>query len=322
MYLKALKYSVITTLLTSAIAIANASAPITLVVPFSPGGSQDAIGRYIADRLGNELKTTVIVKNVGGAGGVIGTSEVARAKGDGRTLLLTTGGSITIAPYTQTKLPYDVNRDLTPVALVADTPMAIAVKSDSKLQNLQDLINAAKAHPQKLSYASTGSGTVSNLTAELLSQSMKMDLLHVPYRGASPGLIDLMGGEVQLIFSSIASLVPAQKSGDIRILAAFSDTHSENQPKINTVAEVTKNEALNVPVWIGIMAPKSTSPDLVTKMSRAVQQLCTTQDARHFFAEQGATAICGDAGNLQKLINSDSSRWKSVIAKVDNIKKQ
>lgn len=283
MYLKTLKYSVITTLLTSAIAIANASAPITLVVPFSPGGSQDAIGRYIADKLGNELNTTVIVKNVGGAGGVIGTSEVARAKGDGRTLLLTTGGSITIAPYTQTKLPYDVNRDLTPVALVADTPMAIAVKSDSKLQNLQDLINAAKAHPQKLSYASTGSGTVSNLTAELLSQSMKMDLLHVPYRGASPGLIDLMGGEVQLIFSSIASLVPAQKSGDIRILAAFSDTHSENQPKIDTVAKVTKNETLNVPVWIGIMAPKSTSPDLVTKMSRAVQQLCTTQDARHFF---------------------------------------
>ncbi|HLU03282.1 MAG TPA: tripartite tricarboxylate transporter substrate binding protein [Advenella sp.] len=321
MYFKTFKYAA-AALLTSAIMAANASAPITLVVPFAPGGSQDAIGRYIADKLGNELNTTVIVKNVGGAGGVIGTSEVARAKGDGRTLLLTTGGSITIAPYTQTKLPYDVNRDLTPVALVADTPMAIAVKSDSQLQSLQDLIDTARAHPKKLSYASTGAGTVSNLTAELLGQSMKMELLHVPYRGASPGLIDLMGGEVQLIFSSMASLVPAQKSGDIRILAAFSDIHADNRTKIHTVAEVTQNKALDVPVWIGVMAPKSTAPDLITKMGRAVQQLCATQDARRFFAEQGATAICGGAENLQKLINSDSHRWKSVIAKIDNTKKE
>src|SRR5690606_38397121 len=270
-------------LLTSAIMAANASAPITLVVPFAPGGSQDAIGRYIADKLGNELNTTVIVKNVGGAGGVIGTSEVARAKGDGRTLLLTTGGSITIAPYTQTKLPYDVNRDLTPVALVADTPMAIAVKSDSQLQSVQDLIDTARAHPKKLSYASIGTGTVSNLTAELLGQTMKMELLHVPYRSASPGLIELMGGEIQLIFSSIDLLVPDQRSGDIRILAAFSDFHAENRTKIHTVDEVTQNKALDVPVWIGVMAPKSTAPDLVTKMGRAVQQLCATQDARRFF---------------------------------------
>lgn len=293
----------------------QAAEPITLIVPFPPGGSQDAMGRFFAKHLATELGTPVVVKNDGGAGGVIATSEVARAKGDGRTLLLATGGAITIAPHILKKLPYNVERDLAPVALIADTPMAIGVKADSPIQTLQDLLDAARREPGTLSYASTGHGTVSNLAAELLSQKTGARLLHIPYRGAGPALVDLLGDQVNAIFTSTASLAPMVRTGKLRLLATFSKTADGTL----TVAQTTGDAALDVPIWVGVMASRATSPELLAQLGQAIANICRTADTGRFLAELEATARCGDHDTLGQTIARDDARWKAVVARAPDL---
>ena len=201
-------------------AAAQADKPLRIVVPFAAGGSQDVVARYLGSKISVKLGFPVIVDNRAGAGGIVAADYVAKST-DGATLLMATGGAITVAPHLQ-KLPYDPRRDLQSVALVADTPMTLAVRSDSPYKTLADLLKDARRKPGQISYASTGNGSVSHLTGALLAQASGTDLLHVPYRGAAPALTDLLGGQVSMIVTSAASIDPMVESGKARVLGTFS----------------------------------------------------------------------------------------------------
>lgn len=290
-----------------------------IVVPFAAGGAQDVIGRFLAERLGNRLGTPVVVENKAGAGGVIAADAVAKAKPDGRTLLLATGGAITIAPNLLAKLSYDPRKDFAPVAMVADTPMTLAVRAQSPYQSVADLLKDAKANPGKVSYASTGNGTISHLTGELLAQSAGVQLLHVPYRGAGPAITDLLGGQVMAMVTSSASIEPMALDKKARVLASFTATRIPALQGAPTMTEASGIKGLEVPVWVGLLVPAQTPQAVVDKLATELQAICALPETRERFTKLGATTTCGGPADLGKVIAEDDKRWEAVIRK-GNIK--
>lgn len=290
----------------------NNDKPLRIVVPFAAGGAQDVIARYLGAKLGDKLGTTVIVDNKAGAGGIVAADAVAKAT-DGATVLLATGGAITIAPHLQAKLPYDPVHDLAPVALVGDTPMTLAVRAESPYKTLADVLRDAKAKPGQVTYASTGNGTVSHLTGALLAQASGVNLLHVPYRGAAPALTDLLGGQVALIVTSAASIEPMVASGKARVLGTFSRAALPSLGTPPTVAEAAGLAGMDVPVWVGVMAPARMPAASVEKLSAALVEVCNLPETRQRFAQLGAVNTCGGGAALGKVIAEDSQRWAKVI---------
>ncbi|SDJ12058.1 tripartite tricarboxylate transporter substrate binding protein [Variovorax sp. OV700] len=286
--------------------------PLRIVVPFAAGGAQDVIARYLGAKLGDKLGATVIVDNKAGAGGIVAADAVAKAT-DGATVLLATGGAITIAPHLQAKLPYDPVHDLAPVALVGDTPMTLAVRAESPYQTLADVLRDAKAKPGQVTYASTGNGTVSHLTGALLAQASGVNLLHVPYRGAAPALTDLLGGQVALIVTSAASIEPMVASGKARVLGTFSRAALPSLGTPPTVAEAAGLAGMDVPVWVGVMAPARMPAASVEKLSAALVEVCNLPETKQRFAQLGAVNTCGGGAALGKVIAEDSQRWAKVI---------
>ncbi|MBL8289063.1 MAG: tripartite tricarboxylate transporter substrate binding protein [Rubrivivax sp.] len=297
---------------------AQGSTALKLVVPFAPGGAQDVIGRYLADRLGPRLGTTVVVENRAGAGGAIAADAVARAAPDGNTLLLATGGAITIAPHLNSKLAYDPKRDFTAVALVADTPMTLAVRAQSPYKTLADMLRDAKARPGEVAYASTGNGTISHLTGEMLAQAAGVKLLHVPYKGAAPAITDLLGGQVPLLVTSSASIDPMVEDGKARVLVTFTTSRLTNLKSPPTVAEAGYT-GLEVPVWVGVLAPAKTPPARLEQLAGEIEKICRLPETRERFAGLGALATCGGRAELERVVNDDYQRWGRVI-KVGGIK--
>ena len=295
--------------------------PIRLLVPFAPGGAQDIIGRYLSAQLAGRLSGPMIIENKSGAGGVIAAEAVARAPADGTTLLLATGGAISIAPHLMAKMSYKPQQDLVPVALVADTPMAIAVRTQSTFKSLPDLLTTATAQPGKLTYASTGTGTVSHLTGELLAQRSKTQLTHIPYRGAAPALIDLISGNVDAIVTSAASLEPMVANGKARVLGTFTKAPLSSLPNTPTVQEATGLLDLSVPVWVGVMAPSKTPPAVVKHLTDEILKVCLQASTKKRLQEAGAEVICAGSQELAQLINEDTQRWAGVI-KQGNLKSQ
>jgi tripartite-type tricarboxylate transporter receptor subunit TctC len=287
--------------------------PLHIVVPFAPGGAQDVIARYLGAKLGVKLGQPVIIDNRAGAAGIVAADVVAKAT-DGATVLLATGGAITIAPHLQAKLPYDPVHDLVPVALVADTPMTLSVRAESPYKTVADVLRDAKARPGQVSFASTGNGTVSNLTGALLAQAAGVHLLHVPYRGASPAMTDLMGGQVATIVTSVASIEPLVASGKARVLGTFSRAELPGMGSAPTIAEATGLPGMEVPVWVGVMAPARMPAASIQKLSAALLEVCKLPETRQQFAQLGAVDTCGGPEALDKVVTEDSQRWAKVIA--------
>lgn len=297
------------------------SKPIRLLVPFAPGGSQDIIGRYLASQLATRLSTPMIVENKSGAGGVIAADAVAKAPADGSTLLLATGGAISIAPHLMPKLPYLAQQDLVPVAMVADTPMVIAVRTQSSLRSLAELLKTAKAEPGKLAYASTGTGTVSHLTGELLAQGAGVKLTHVPYRGAAPAVIDLISGNVDAIVTSAASIEPMVLSGKARVLGTFTKEPLHNLPGTPTVEQATGLSGLAIPVWVGVMVSAKTPKAVVARLAEETLKVCQLPETRKRLQDAGADVNCSGSQGFGQLIAEDSQRWAGVV-KHGNIKSE
>lgn len=283
------------------------------MVPFAPGGAQDVIGRYLASQLGGRLGAPVVVENKAGAGGVIAADAVAKSPADGTTLLLATGGAISIAPSLLAKLPYKVSQDFAPVAMVADTPMVLAVRTESSFRTLPDLVKAASAQPGQVSYASTGNGTVSHLTGELFAQAAGIKLTHVPYRGASPATVDLLGGQVASIVTSAASIEPMVEGGKARVLATFTAAPIATLPGVPTVQQATGLSGLAVPVWVGLMAPAKTPAAVLERLSTEVLAICRLPETQKRLQAVGAQATCAGSAEFGGLISEDSKRWERVI---------
>jgi tripartite-type tricarboxylate transporter receptor subunit TctC len=290
-----------------------------IIVPFAPGGSQDVIGRYLATQLAARLQTPVIVENKPGAGGAIAADAVAKAAPDGATLLLATGGAISIAPHLAPKLPYKPAQDFAPIALIADTPMVMAVRTQSPYPTLASLLAAARNDPAAVTFASTGNSTVSHLTGELLAQGTGAKLTHVPYRGAGPALVDLLGGQVASIVTTGASVEPMVESGKVRVLTSFTARPLANLAGVPTVQQAGGGAGLAVPVWVGLMAPARTPPALLERLSSEVVAICRMPQTRQRLAELGAETTCGGAPELARMVAEDTQRWEQVIRR-GNIK--
>ncbi|HWP10941.1 MAG TPA: tripartite tricarboxylate transporter substrate binding protein [Ramlibacter sp.] len=292
---------------------ASDARPLHIVVPFAAGGAQDVIGRYLANKLGARLRVPVVVDNKAGAGGVIAADFVAKAPPDGNTLLLATGGAISIAPHLNARLPYDAKKDFAPVAMVADTPMTLGVRAQSPYSSVADVLRDAKARPGQVSFASTGNGTISHLTGELFAQTAGVQLLHVPYRGAAPALTDLLGGQVALIVTSSASIDPMAEDKKARVLATFTTQRLSNLKATPTMAEASGLKGLEVPVWVGLLAPAKTPAALVDRLSAEIVAVCNLPETRERFSGLGALAACGGAKELGQVVADDFERWGKVI---------
>jgi tripartite-type tricarboxylate transporter receptor subunit TctC len=313
------RYLALVLLLTSFVASAQDSKPLHIVVPFPAGGSQDVIARYLGNHLTARLGVPVVVENKTGAGGLIAADSVAKAAPDGKTVLLATGGAITVAPHLNHKLPYDPKQDFATVAMVADTPMTIAVRTQSPIQNMADLVREAKTKPNGLSYGSTGNGTISHLTGALLGQALGIQLLHVPYRGAGPALIDLISGQIDVMVTGSASIDPMVDDGKAKVLATFTASRLSGLRNPPTMTEATGIKGLEVPVWVGVLAPAKTPPALVAKLAAEIVAICKLPETQQRFKALGALPFCAGSVEFAKVVAEDSLRWGRVISQ-GNIK--
>ena len=228
-------------------------------------------------------------------------------------MLLASGGAITIAPHLNNRLPYDPRRDFAQVALIADTPMTLAVRAQSTYKSLADVLRDAAARPRQIGYASTGNGTVSHLTGELLAQAAGVQLLHVPYRGAAPAITDLIGGQVPLIVTSAASIDPMVEAGKARVLASFTATRLASLNSAPTVAEASGLKGLEVPVWVGILAPAHTPGERLDRLAAEIDAICRLPETREKFKGLGAVTSCGGRADLARVISEDYARWEKVV---------
>lgn len=286
------------------------SKPVMLVVPFAAGGTVNMMGRLVAAQMSEKLGQPVVVDNKAGAGGAIGAGIVAKAQPDGYTLLLGSMGQA-VQPLLSRKLPYDPKK-LVPVALFSTVTNVLAVPKNFPARNVAELISYAKANPGKLNMASAGMGSINHLIGELFMSRTGANFVHVPYKGASPAGIDLLSGQVQLMFANLPNVLPYAKSGEIRILAAASEKRDPAIPDVPTFAEAGVKDAV-VESWYGLMAPAGTRPEIIHQLQEAV--VAATRDKRFIaqLAEQGARPYPGTSEDMARLLMKESRRWGEVI---------
>jgi tripartite-type tricarboxylate transporter receptor subunit TctC len=287
--------------------------PITLVVPFAPGGSSDNVARTIAPLLGEKLGQAIVVDNASGAGGVLGTQRAVRAAPDGYTILLGSGSEILINKVINPKLAYDGLRDLVPSAFLATGPMVLVGKPGLPPANVPDLIQFARSKPGALSYASAGNGTPMHVAGELLKMRANIHLTHIPYRGASPALVDLMGGQIDLAVSTLSAAQPYIRTGKIKAYAVTSAKPSELAPDIPALGKVPGLEGFDLGVWFGLFLPAKTPADIVQKVQAAAQQVMADPGVRQRLAEQGLSASGESADALRKFMATEVDKYRAVV---------
>ena len=291
--------------------------PIKLLVGFAPGGSSDMVARLIATPLGERLGQPIVVENRAGAAGNLGTEIVGRAAPDGYTLLANSFGPIAINPTLFSHLPYNAQRDLQPVALIAEVPTVLVVPSVSGIQSLPELLKFAKGRPNDINYASTGIGTSAHMTGFLFSQRSQLNAIHVPYKGAE-ATRDLVAGRIHYMFATVPSVIPLIKAGQLKALAVSTKMRSRSLPDVPTLSEagVAGYEAT---IWLGIMAPKGTPKAIVDKLNETVSKIASQQDVKQQWAKQGAAPLVMNPVAFDKYLQDDIAKWSGVI-KSANIK--
>lgn len=302
------------------------SRPLRLVVPFTPGGTTDLLARAMAPELQQRLGQAVIVDNRPGAGGNIGSAEVAKAA-DGHTLLMGTVGTHAINAALYPRLPYDPVKDFAPVTLVAAVPNVLVLNPANAarygIQSVPDLIRVARANPGRLNMASSGNGTSIHLAGELFKTMTGSFMLHFPYRGSGPALMDLMAGNMDLMFDNLPSALPHIKAGKLLALAVTSAQRSPAVPELPTVAEAggPMLKGYEASSWFGLLAPSSQPADQVARLQREAAAALNTPALRERLAGQGAVAGGGTSAEFAALIAAETAKWATVVkvsgAKVD-----
>ena len=303
------------------------SKPVRIVVPFAAGGTTDILARAIAPELQRVFGQPFVVDNKPGAGGNNGSAEVAKAAADGHTLLMGTVGTHAINPSLYPKMPYDAVKDFAPVTLVAGVPNVLVFNPESaqkyKINTVVDLIRAAKANPGKLNVASSGNGTSIHLAAELFKSLTGTFMLHLPYRGSGPALIDLMAGNVDLMFDNLPSAMPHIKSGKLKALAVTSGVRSAALPDLPTIAEAGGSLLRNYEAssWFGLFAPAGTPADIVNRVQQETAKAMATPAIKERLQSQGAIPSGMSPAEFAKFIDAETKKWAVVVkasgAKVD-----
>ena len=290
--------------------------PLRLVVPFPAGGATDLLARSLAQRLGQGLGTTVVVDNRAGAGGSLGSAEVAKAAPDGSTLLLATSSTHAIGPHLNANLPYKASgpdMDFTPIAHVANAPNLVLVPLSLPVSNIRELVAYAKARPGQLNYASSGNGTIVHLTSEAFKSQAGLFITHIPYRGTALSIPDLVSGKVHLLFDSVVSGMPHVKDGKLRALAVTSETRSALAPELPTVAESGLPGFVSN-TWFGVYAPKGLSPELTARLNSEINAALNAPEVQDRFARLGAVpAPANSPAQFAALVAADSERWGRII---------
>jgi len=301
--------------------------PVRIVVPFAAGGTTDILARAIAPELQRAFGQPFVVDNKPGAGGNSGAAEVAKSPADGYTLLMGTVGTHAINPALYPKMPYDHVKDFAPITLVAGVPNVLVMNPASaqkyNVNTVVDLIRAAKANPGKLNVASSGNGTSIHLSAELFKSFTGTYMLHLPYRGSGPALIDLMGGNVDLMFDNLPSALPHIKSGKLKALAVTSGARSSALPDVPTVAEAGGSLLRNYEAssWFGLLAPAGTPADVVNRIQQETAKALSLPAIRERMQSQGAIPSGITPAEFAKLIAAETAKWAQVVkasgAKID-----
>lgn len=286
---------------------------ITLIVPFAPGGSSDNLARTIAPLLGAKLGQSIVIENVGGAGGVLGTQRAVRAAPDGYTVLVGSGSEVLINKVINPNLPYDGLRDLAPITFLATGPMVLVGKPGLSASNVPELLQLARSKPGALSYASAGNGTPMHVAGELLKMRSNIFMTHIPYRGASPALVDVMGGQVDLAISTLSAAQPHIKAGKVKAYAVTSARPSELAPDIPALGAVPGLEGFDLGVWFGLFVPAKTPADVLQKIHAAAQQVMSDPAVRKKLAEQGLSATGGSADDLRKFMAAEVDKYRTVV---------
>ena len=293
---------------------------IRIVVPFPPGGATDILARAVAQDLQKGFGQSALVENRPGAGGNLGADLVAKSPGDGYTLLMGTVGTHGINVALYSKMPYDAVKDFAPITLVARVPNVLVVHPSLPVKSVRDLIDLAKREPGKLNYASSGNGTSIHLSAELFKSMAGVSMLHIPYKGSSPALADLVGGQVGLMFDNLPSALPFIRAGKLRAVAVTSSKRAPVLPELPTIAEAGL-PGYEASSWFGILAPASTPRDVVGKLHDAIVKGLATPETSERLASQGAEQVGNTPEQFAVFIREEIDKWGKVVkaagAKVD-----
>jgi len=284
---------------------------IKLVVPFAPGGGTDVIARTLAQEMAKDLGVNVIIENKPGAGTIIGTQAVAVSDPDGYTLLMGTFANA-VNPSLNAKLPYDPHKDFAAVALVARSFNIVVVNPKSPIKSIADLIAAAKAEPDKLSYGTFGVGTSAHLAGELFKNMAKVNLATIHYKGAAPAITDLIGGQIQVMFTTVASAASLIESGQLRPLAVTSAERSPAFPQLPTVAEAGV-PGYAAESWYGVFAPAKTPPEVIDRLNKSAAAAVHSEVFKKLEVNEGLVMIAQPPGELDRYFHGEEERWRKLI---------
>ncbi|NUZ04424.1 Bug family tripartite tricarboxylate transporter substrate binding protein [Piscinibacter koreensis] len=299
--------------------------PVRIVVPFAPGGTTDILARALAPELGKAFGQTFIIENKPGAGGNVGADQVAKSAPDGYTLLMGTVGTHAINAALYPKMPFDHVKDFVPITLVAGVPNVLVMNPAKAeqygIKNVADFIRYAKAHPGKLNMASSGNGTSIHLSGELFKTMTGTYMLHFPYKGSGPALLDLIGGTMDLMFDNLPSAMPQIKAGKLTALAVTSAQRSPALPDVPTIAEAGPVKGFEATSWFGLLAPAGTSPEIVARIQQETAKALTAPALKERLESQGAVPSGMSSAEFARFIAAETAKWSRVVkvsgAKVD-----
>jgi tripartite-type tricarboxylate transporter receptor subunit TctC len=294
------------------------SRPIKVVVPYAAGGLPDTIARLIGVKIGASLGQQLVVENRGGAGGIVGTAEVAKSPPDGYTLLVADVGQIAINPHVFSRLPYEPLKDLAPVSLVGTSALYLVAHPSVRANNFRELVTLARAEPGKLNYGSSGTGSIHHLATEALKAALGLDMVHVPYKGTGQSVPALLGGQVALLYAALPSIEPYVKAGKVKILAVSTSQRSPQTPDVPTVAE------MGVPGYefvaeIGVLAPAGTPADIVALLSKEISKAVKQPDLAQRFAQLGIDPVGSTPEAYAAINRADYEKFARVV-KISGVK--
>jgi tripartite-type tricarboxylate transporter receptor subunit TctC len=309
-----MRWTALLSLLFSTMVAAQAypSRPVRLIVPTPPGSTPDIVGRTLATKLQEAFGQPVVVENRAGAGGNIAAEAVAKAPPDGHTLFVGINGPVAINKYLYRGLPYDADRDLAPVSLLASAPQMLVVLPELRLDSFKGFLDYARANPGRLSYGSVGSGSASHLTMELLKSEAKIFAVHIPYRGFPPAVSDMLAGNIHTMFAIIPGVLSHVKAGKMKALAVTALKRSELAPDVPSVAELGLPQLESL-AWIGLLAPSATPPEVLSRISNESMRGMRAAEVRELLGRQGFDVRASSPAEFLAWIRAESAKWERVI---------
>ena len=285
---------------------------VRVVVPYPAGSTPDIVGRTLATKLQAAMGQSFIVENKPGAGGNIGADAVAKAAPDGHTLLVAVNGPVAVNKYLYKEMPFDPDKDLLPIALLASSPQMLAVIPSLGTRTFEDFVKLARAKPGRLSYASVGSGSASHLTMELLKSDAKLFIVHIPYRGFPPAVTDMLAGNIDSIFAIIPAVLPHVRAGKLNALAVTAMKRSPMAADVPSVAELGYPQLESL-AWIGLLAPAGTPSGVVSRLSAETVRAMRASDTQDSLGKQGFDVVAGSPAEFATWIRAESAKWSKVV---------